>query len=328
MLPRRKTLLGWAFLFIFVFVLFLPNRNADVYRHTELSFLQQAPEGGKGRPFFDVIAMVPSVAAWKDRRDFLRKQFARNQNLTSARALLIFVLSEDESRQHVIRREALLYSDFLLTDCPDIDIGEPEEGSSTTCKVLQGIQRLHQRYSFNYLARVGDDAYFRFDRFLQKVATALPVGPWYIGRFLWDSSINEAPIYGELRMRHYPSYASGMGYVLSYHVARYIAEASRILEFRTGFPEDTIVALWILGTTTKRHDVLEFHTPPSERFLGRACDEESLLVHYMTAELWKAIDKAGVPHCGAAVISAGTDTSPGVSNKYQRQPAEYQIIIK
>jgi hypothetical protein len=26
--------------------------------------------------------------------------------------------------------------------------------------------------------------------------------------------------------------------------------------------------------------------------------------------------------------SAGTDTSPGVSNKYQRQPAEYQIIIK
>ena len=26
--------------------------------------------------------------------------------------------------------------------------------------------------------------------------------------------------------------------------------------------------------------------------------------------------------------SAGTDTSPGVSNKYQGQPAEYQIIIK
>jgi len=29
-----------------------------------------------------------------------------------------------------------------------------------------------------------------------------------------------------------------------------------------------------------------------------------------------------------ACSSAGTDTSPGVSNKYQRQPAEYQIIIK
>jgi len=28
------------------------------------------------------------------------------------------------------------------------------------------------------------------------------------------------------------------------------------------------------------------------------------------------------------LFSAGTDTSPGVSNKYQRQPAEYQIIIK
>lgn len=103
-------------------------------------------------------------------------------------------------------------------------------------------------------------------------------------------------------MRHFSLYASGMGNVLSAPVARYIAEASRILEFWTGFPEDAIVALWILATTTRRHDVLEFHTPQNERLLGRACDEESLLVHYMTPELWKAIDDAGVPHCGAAIL--------------------------
>ena len=34
------------------------------------------------------------------------------------------------------------------------------------------------------------------------------------------------------------------------------------------------------------------------------------------------------PGARSIVNSAGIDTSPGVSNKYQRQPAEYQIIIK
>jgi hypothetical protein len=246
--------------------------------------------------------MVPSAVGSTDRRASLRIQFARNQNLTSAKALLVFVLSGHNRTQHAIGQEASLYNDLIFTDCQDLDIEEPEEGSSTTCKVLQGIQVLHKLYSFDYLARVGDDAYFRFDKFLEKVVPLLlPVGPWYVGRFFWDNSVDRAHIQAHLQMRHYPPYASGMGYVLSSQVVRYIAEASQILEFRTGFPEDAIVALWILGTTTRRHDVPEFHNPPSLTYIARRCDNESLLVHYMTPEWWKAIDDAGVPYCGGDV---------------------------
>lgn len=291
-------MLGWVILFVFSLSLVLLSERHDTLHCTALFRPQQAPDGEERKPYFDIVLMVPSVVAWKDRRDFLRKQFARNQNLTSAKALLVFVLSGHDHDQYVIEREGAVYNDLLFTDCPDLDVGEPEEGSSTTCKVLQGIQELHELYSFDYLARVGDDAYFRFDKFLQKVTPSLPTGPWYIGRFFWESSVNEAHIHAHIKMRHYPPYASGMGYVLSFPVVRFIAEASRILEFRTGFPEDAIVSLWLIGTTTRRHDVFEFHNPPEgEPLLARACDKESLLVHYMTPERWKAIDDAGVPHC-------------------------------
>jgi hypothetical protein len=297
MRSRRITLLGWVIFFIFTLGCVWPSRP-ELTRHAELL------AGERTKPRFDIILMVPSTVGSTDRGASLRIQFARNQNLTSAKALLVFVLSGHNRIQPAIGQEASLYNDLIFTDCQDLDIEEPEERSSTTCKVLQGIQELHKLYSFDFLARVGDDAYFRFDKFLdQVVPLLLPVGPWYVGRFFWDNSVDRAHIQAHLQMRHYSPYASGMGYVLSSQVVRYIAEASRILEFRTGFPEDAIVALWILGTTTRRHDVPEFHNPPSLTYIARRCDNESLLVHYMTPEWWKAIDDAGVRVCLTVVVT-------------------------
>ena len=292
-------MLGWAVFLLFARYLALSSRQLhdDIPRLAELVIRAPAPDNDYLKPYFDIIVMVPSVIAWKDRRNFLRTQFVRNQNLTLARANLVFVVSGHDRAYKDVQDEVSVYDDFFFVDCPDLDVGEPEEGSSTTCKVLQGIQGLYQRYDFNYLARVGDDAYFRFDKFLQNVAPMLPAGPWYIGRFFGNNPVVQTHIQAHLGLATYPSYASGMGYVLSAPVTRYIAEASRILEFRTGFPEDAIVALWTLGTTTRRHDVPEFHNPPDDPYLARACDAESLLVHYMTPERWKAVDDKGVPWC-------------------------------
>jgi hypothetical protein len=68
-----------------------------------------------------------------------------------------------------------------------------------------------------------------------------------------------------------------MRFILSSDVAKYIAEASMILPFHTGFPEDAIVALWLIGTKTVRYNTL---------------------IHYMSGDLWNAIDEKGLLDCG------------------------------
>ena len=127
-------------------------------------------------------------------------------------------------------------------DCKDDDLGAyPDENSSTTCKVLRGIQYATEHFDFQYLARVGDDAYFQFDYFWNDVRPTLPLGPLYMGRILTEELVNQPNIKNHLCLEKYPPYASGMGFVFSRETAQYIGEASKLTAFRTGYPEDAVV---------------------------------------------------------------------------------------
>lgn len=164
---------------------------------------------------------------------------------------------------------------------------------------------------FKYLARVGNDAYFRPDYFWNDIHPTLPQDePLYIGRFRSEGEVMEESLKESLGISHYPTYALGMGFILTYDVAEYLTRAARILPFHTGFPEDAMVSLWLVGTRTKRvnlpdqfHDVRgnepfhKFHNPKGGGANSKACDERSVLIHYMHKALWKAIDERGVASC-------------------------------
>ena len=173
------------------------------------------------------------------------------------------------------------------------------EDDALSCKVLLAIQYLWEHYRFKYIARVPNDAYFRHDYFWSDIHPTLPQDePLYIGRFRTGGEVMEEPIREVLGLTHYPSYALGMGYLLTYDVAEYIARASRILPFHTGFPEDAIVAVWLEGTRTKRiHLPDHFHDANGRGANSKQCDERTVVVHYMTTDLWKRIDEKGVPQC-------------------------------
>ena len=148
----------------------------------------------------DIVLVVPNPWPWAERR---RAQF--EAFLATARrargaftAKLIFVMGSESvdglpARESPDDAPARAHADVLFVTapaCPDADAFVPSRwdgqqfpptNSSTTCKVLEGIAVAVERFEFNFLARVGDDAYFRWDYFLRERAAALPARGLYLG---------------------------------------------------------------------------------------------------------------------------------------------------
>lgn len=276
-------------------------------------------------PFFDVLVVVPSPLSWAVRRAALRRQFVRSLALlppgTSAK--LLFVVG---ARGAVAPVEDAGAGDLLWVDCADVDGGWPLEDSATTCKVARSITEAVARYRFHFFARVGDDAYFRVDTFLARVAPA-HVAPaqrgalamsWWMtaGSLQWSPPLGDAiggppgfPATG-----HYP-YPGGLAFVFGYNVTAALANVHARVGLVDSAPEDLIVGSWLAPLGHARVD--RVHTPcfhnvatrvvkpesllglGSRHWLAAPCTPQSLVMHYMTPELWDAVEENGNLHCGS-----------------------------
>ena len=114
---------------------------------------------------------------------------------------------------------------------------------------------------------------------------------------MWNNAVLEPHLQTLYGITAYPPYAGGMGYVFSKDVVRYLAEASKMFPLHTGYPEDAVVGLWLVGTQTVRYHMPEFHDRLGVGGNQRGCDNESVLIHYMTPEMWDAINAAGMVSC-------------------------------
>lgn len=285
-------------------------------------------------PFFHLVVFVPSGADARGRRDALRAQFAATAALLEPHALktaLFFVVADNAA--DALNEESAELGDVIFVPCADHDgDAEPAAGSSTTCKVVKALHYAVESMDFLYWARVGDDAFFRFDVFL------LRISPAHTGNFLRTVFARFVPG-GELTPALRAAYATnalagypaGSGYVLGAGVARALAEVDTRLGLIDGWPEDGVAGLWLSGLSIERVDSPCFHDtallpsaeerdwshlrgvgfflggwsprmpwePPPRRFNAGPCGDDSLLVHYMTPTLWASIDKKGVLNeCG------------------------------
>jgi hypothetical protein len=247
-------------------------------------------------PFVDLVMVVPNPWQWPARRRSLFEAFVATQRRAAGAftAKLIFVMGDDAVPAAATPEDAAAraHPDVAFVTapgCPDLDgwvpgawDGErfPVANSSTTCKVLEGIAVATERFAFSYLARVGDDAYFRWDYFLRERAAALPRAGLYLGAI---NSIQRVfdhlrPVFGN---GLFLPYATGQGWVLSQDVARYLGQGyRRTPRLRTAGPEDAAIALhlWPFDVTPLHSG--DFHGPRE-----RACSASSLLVHYMSLQM-------------------------------------------
>lgn len=287
--------------------------------------------------FYHLVAFVPSGAAAVNRRDALRAQFARSAALIAPlglRVRLYFVVGRNTES---ISGEAARHADMITVDCQDHDFGaEPAAGSATTCKIVKALHFAVASLDFLLWARIGDDSFFRVDHFLARIASAhfaeRGVARAAFGRFVVPGGAIDKTLSASYGVDKLPLYPAGSGYVLGADIVRALASTDAAVGLIDGWPEDGVAGLWLSGLAYERVDSPCLHDTallpgederdwsnlrggaivdsrgftlrmpwelPPRRFNAGPCTADSILVHYMTQELWGMIGANGVlEECG------------------------------
>ena len=258
-------------------------------------------------PHLLVYVAVPNAWADADRRHPLRAQWARSLVLMDKRlkekglagpppaTVLHFVIGlvglsiKDKA---AVGAESTTHRDFLiLPDVTDKDAGEPVSRSSTTLKVMHSMAYAANHYTFDFYARVGDDAYLRVDFLAELILVdhAFPLDRAYIGYKFPDHHIAGS------QSTH--NFIVGMGFFLTQDLTRYVCQAQDVL--LDGFPEDGIVGSWFVGTKVDVIHEPRFHDIDHVTTVAYApCSNTSLLLHHMwSRKNWEAVDGEGLLEC-------------------------------
>jgi hypothetical protein len=221
-------------------------------------------------PFFDIVLLVPTPIEWGHRRRDVRRAFARTAARLpqGLRAALVFVVGgrgETSPGATVAGLSDAAEGDIIAVDCADLDGPGgwvwPTSDSATTCKVIEGMRAIVSRYRFHFFARIGDDAFFKFDAFLLRVGAQhvrarenLVFAYWVQGNRLGDGPL-QASLGGPpgLPLTSHGPYPGGMAYILGYNITAGLAAVADRVGLVDAAPEDVIVgALHALPLTAHR----------------------------------------------------------------------------
>jgi len=258
-------------------------------------------------PHLLVYVAVPNAWADADRRQPLRAQWAKSLALMEKRlkekgvagtppaTVLHFVIGLEglsDKDKAAVGAESTTHRDFLiLPDVTDKDAGEPVSRSSTTLKVMYSMAYAANHYTFDFYARVGDDAYLRIDYLAELILIdhAFPLERAYIGYKFSDHHIAGS------HSTH--NFIVGMGFFLTQDLTRYVCRAQDVL--LDGFPEDGIVGSWFVGTKVDVIHEPRFHDIDHVTTVAYApCSNTSLLLHHMwSRKNWDAVDEEGLLKC-------------------------------
>ena len=287
--PRVLATMAFASLLMaLALVLYPMSRSALQEFNFPLSF-----EANSTLPFVTVVVVVTSPAAWHDRRGRIRAQFARNLRLIHHGSVVLkFALGVEGADNHTLdatHHEASRHRDILFFDCLDMDdsLNHIQNwhlaagASATTSKVMLSVEWAVQNFRFEYFFRLGDDSYFRVDRFMALLSNKeLPEQKAVVGRM-------ESGYVFDMQQ----TYPQGAGYALTYDVCTFIAANTGFLMVTA--PEDCVVARWLfaIGATF-------VHSPLwRDMGLGESCEHDMILAHKLPSPFWTNISADGTVKC-------------------------------
>lgn len=257
-------------------------------------------------PHLLVYVAVPNAWADADRRHPLRAQWAKSLVLMEKRlkskgiaappaTVLHFVIGLQGlgggDRADVNAELAAHHDLLVLPYVADRDAGEPPTRSSTTLKVIHSMAYAANHYTFDFYARVGDDAYLRIDYLAELVLIdrAFPLERAYIGYKFPNHRIPGS------HSTH--NFIVGMGFFLTQDFTRYVCREQDML--LDGFPEDGIVGSWFVGTKVDVIHEPRFHDIDHVKTVAyKPCSNTSLLLHHMwSRKNWEDVDGDGLLRC-------------------------------
>lgn len=124
-------------------------------------------------------------------------------------------------------------------------------------RLVAMLTTVSERYSFQYLFKIDDDAYLRVAKLLE-LLPSLPDERLYWGKFRAGTKIHSQPEskwynpeYLVLNT-HYPAYAMGAGYLITSDIVDWLLTSKLPLKIFKGGPEDAQMGIWLDGIDVHR----------------------------------------------------------------------------
>ena len=262
----------------------------------------------------DIVVYIPTPIPWRDRRRLVLDQFRRELHLHSAHmifalgtrdgpALEFEVAGIEAAQKEAAEEENVPRIRYLFTGCRDYgdEPDNPNGTSATTCKVYEALRYIVALYDANpprYVWRGADDAYVDLTVFRLRVIPALQSCRLFLGRLRFPVLGSEPDLelqqglYSLYGLRKFGKYMVGMGYCMTWDVARFIGAAA--IPPRLTWCEDIAVSHWLLfydvdfvDANEALADVRMVHADadPVPFFAEKAV----LLAHRMSPAQWGAL---------------------------------------
>ncbi|PAN12560.1 hypothetical protein PAHAL_2G273300 [Panicum hallii] len=253
--PTSYLLLAPLAIILLVFVLRPPSRassdglGALCARRAGFADVAVAPpaeaspspsEPTQPEPDFSLLVGVLTMPSRRERRDIVRMAYALQPPAARARVDVRFVFCSvtDPVDAALLAVEARRHGDVVVLDCAE------NMNDGKTYAYLSSVPRLFASRPYDYVMKTDDDTYLRVAALAEELR-GRPREDVYLG-------------YGYAMGGQPMPFMHGMGYVVSWDVASWVAGADEILARNdTLGPEDLMVGKWLnlAGRGRNRYDL-------------------------------------------------------------------------
>ncbi|RLN33220.1 beta-1,3-galactosyltransferase pvg3-like [Panicum miliaceum] len=191
-------------------------------------------------PDFSLLVGVLTMPSRRERRDIVRMAYALQPPAPRARVDVRFVFCRvtDPVDAALLAAEARRHGDVVVLDCAE------NMNDGKTYAYLSSVPRLFASRPYDYVMKTDDDTYLRVAALAEELR-GRPREDVYLG-------------YGYAMGGQPMPFMHGMGYVVSWDVASWVAGADEILARNdTLGPEDLMVGKWLnlAGRGRNRYDL-------------------------------------------------------------------------
>jgi len=199
-----------------------------------------APEASPPEPEFSLLVGVLTMPGRRERRDIVRMAYALQPPAARARVDVRFVFCRvaDPVDAALLAAEARRHGDVVVLDCAE------NMNDGKTYAYLSSVPRLFAAAPYDYVMKTDDDTYLRVAALADELR-GKPREDVYLG-------------YGYAMGGQPMPFMHGIGYVVSWDVASWVAGADEILARNdTLGPEDLMVGKWLnlAGRGRNRYDL-------------------------------------------------------------------------
>ncbi|KAJ4788389.1 Hexosyltransferase [Rhynchospora pubera] len=185
-------------------------------------------------PGLRILVGVLTTADRYERRQLIRLAYAEQHgtyNDAEVDVRFVFCSLSKEEQSVLVTLEILQYNDIIILNCTE------NMNNGKTYEYFSSVPKLFSDSTYNYVMKCDDDTYLRIGNLVESLRNKSREDVFY-------GLVNPCFRADDMDYKMNASFMSGLGYLLSWDLAEWIAE-SEIARNNTDGPEDIVLASWL-----------------------------------------------------------------------------------